>query len=89
MEPKFYIFIKSNPVNNYLLGFNQPLTQTELLGWYIYTYNFYLFFVLGLILLIAMIGSIILVLNQNVNVRRQLVFKQVLKSLKTSVILKH
>jgi NADH-quinone oxidoreductase subunit J len=88
VEPKFYIFIKENVPNGYLLGFNQHITQTELLGWYIYTYNFYLFFVLGLILLISMIGSIILVLNQNVNVRRQLVFRQVLKNLKASVVLK-
>jgi cytochrome c556 len=49
----------------------------------------YIFFLLGLILLVAMVGSIVLVLNQNVNIRRQFIFKQVLKELKSSVILKN
>jgi NADH-quinone oxidoreductase subunit J len=87
--PYILIFIKNNEALISSLFLNQNITQTELLGWYIYTYSFYIFFVLGLVLLIAMIGSIILVLNQNVNVRRQLIFKQVLKNLRSSVVLKN
>ena len=89
MFPYYFIFVKNSAIMNFPMFLNQDITQTELLGWYIYTYSFYIFFVLGLVLLIAMIGSIILVLNQNVNVRRQLIFKQVLKGLKTSVVLKN
>jgi hypothetical protein len=89
MFPYYFIFVKNNAILNFPMFLSQDITQTELLGWYIYTYSFYIFFVLGLVLLIAMIGSIILVLNQNVNVRRQLIFKQVLRELRTSVVLKN
>jgi hypothetical protein len=40
-------------------------------------------------LLLSMIGSIVLVLNQNINVKRQLIFRQTLRSLKSAVILKY
>jgi len=36
-----------------------------------------------------MIGSIILVLNQNINIKRQVIFRQSLRDLKTSVSLKN
>ena len=87
-SPLFAI-IKSKDSFNYILGFSYTFSNTELLGWYVYTYGVYIFFLLGLILLVAMVGSIVLVLNQNVNVRRQFIFKQVLKELKSSVILKN
>lgn len=87
-SPLFAI-IKSKESFNYILGFNYTFSNTELLGWYVYTYGMYIFFLLGLILLVAMVGSIVLVLNQNVNIRRQFIFKQVLKELKSSVILKN
>lgn len=65
------------------------ITNTEMLGWLVYTYTFFIFLVVSLILLIAMIGSIVLVLNQNVNIKRQVIFRQTLKSLKSSVSLKN
>jgi hypothetical protein len=40
-------------------------------------------------LLLSMIGSIVLVLNQNINVKRQLIFRQTLRNLKSAVILKY
>jgi hypothetical protein len=64
------------------------LTNTEVLGWLVYTYTFFIFLVVSLILLISMVGSIILVLNQNINIKRQLIFRQTLRDLKSSVILK-
>jgi NADH:ubiquinone oxidoreductase subunit 6 (subunit J) len=74
-------------VNYPVLAFE--VTNTEMLGWLVYTYTFFIFLVVSLILLIAMIGSIVLVLNQNVNIKRQLIFRQTLKSLKSSVSLKN
>lgn len=84
-----FIFNKSffHDANSLNLAFE--LTNTELLGWLIYTYTFFIFLVVSLILLIAMIGSIILVLNQNINIKRQLVFRQTLRDLKSSVTLKN
>jgi hypothetical protein len=70
-----------------LLPLNLEITNTEVLGWLIYTYTFFIFLVVSLILLISMIGSIILVLNQNINIKRQVIFRQSLRDLKTSVSL--
>lgn len=77
--------------SNYVdyLVFSTEFTNTELLGWIVYTYTFFIFVVVGLILLLAMIGSIVLVLNQNINVKRQLIFNQTLRDLKSSVVLKY
>lgn len=86
-----YWVVLINSSNEYVryLPFSSEFTNTELLGWLVYTYTFFIFLVVSLILLIAMIGSIVLVLNQNVNVKRQLIFKQTLKDLKSSVVLKN
>lgn len=86
----YFNFIKSHSSNytNYLV-FSDEFTNTELLGWIVYTYTFFIFIIIGLILLLSMIGSIVLVLNQNINVKRQLIFKQTLRNLKSSVVLKY
>lgn len=83
-----FFFVKDSFAYLNNLDFSVELTNTELLGWVIYTYTFYIFLVIGFILLVAMIGSIVLVLNQNINVKRQLIFRQVLRDLKSSVVLK-
>jgi NADH-quinone oxidoreductase subunit J len=83
-----FFFIKNKDIFNQAINFNYTFSNTELLGWYVYTYGVYIFFLLGLVLLIAMVGSIVLVLNQNVNIRRQFIFKQILRELKSSVVLK-
>lgn len=87
-EP-FFCFIRLNDfsVNFMLLGFE--ITNTEILGWLVYTYTFFIFLVVSLILLTSMVGSIILVLNQNINIKRQVIFRQSLRDLKTSVSLKN
>ncbi len=77
--------------DNFIFWFNnlEMKHNTEILGWFLYTYNFYCFLVIGLILLLAMIGSIVLVLNQNINVKRQLIFKQTRRNLYNSIELKN
>jgi hypothetical protein len=64
------------------------VTNTELIGWLIYTHFPFIFLIISLILLVAMVGSIVLVLNQNINIKRQLIFRQTLRELKSSVSLK-
>lgn len=86
-----YFSFVGGDFSNYVdyLVFSTEFTNTELLGWIVYTYTFFIFVVVGLILLLAMVGSIVLVLNQNINVKRQLIFNQTLRDLKSSVVLKY
>jgi len=84
----FYAFYAPAYSNSLSLNLVNEITNTELLGWLVYTYTFFIFLVISLILLVAMVGSIILVLNQNINVKRQLIFRQTLRNLKSSVSLK-
>jgi hypothetical protein len=85
----FFCFVKLNEFSINLLNLSFEITNTEILGWLVYTYTFFIFLVISLILLISMIGSIILVLNQNINIKRQVIFRQSLRDLKTSVSLKN
>jgi NADH:ubiquinone oxidoreductase subunit 6 (subunit J) len=88
-EESFFCFVKLNEASTNFLGLSFELTNTEILGWLVYTYTFFIFLVVSLILLISMIGSIILVLNQNINIKRQVIFRQSLRDLKSSVSLKN
>lgn len=88
-EESFFCFVKLNGLSNDFLGLSFELTNTEILGWLVYTYTFFILLVVSLILIISMIGSIILVLNQNINIKRQVIFRQVLRDLKSSVSLKN
>ena len=54
----------------------------------IYTYYLYNFIMSSLILLVAMIGAIILTLNNEVNLKKQFYFKQNQKHIFNSLILK-
>jgi hypothetical protein len=67
--------------------FNTP-TNTEILGIYLYTYCAYGLLLIGLILLVAIIGSIVLTLNQNINIKRQVIYKQLQHDVKLSIKLK-
>jgi NADH:ubiquinone oxidoreductase subunit 6 (subunit J) len=84
----YFCFIGTDLFTTNTLVLSSELTNTEVLGWLLYTYTFFVFLVVSLILLVSMIGSIILVLNQNINIKRQLIFRQTLRDLKSSVILK-
>jgi NADH-ubiquinone oxidoreductase chain 6 len=89
LEQTFYF----KPLSEYFylngLSFSYELTNTEVLGWMVYTYTFFIFLIISLILLISMVGSIILVLNQNINIKRQVIFRQTLRNLHSSVSLKY
>ena len=62
--------------------------NTKDIGTVLYTEYFYLFQIAGLILLVAMIGSIVLTLRQRKGVKKQLIFNQVKVSSKKQIIKK-
>ena len=53
------------------------LNNVQYLAQVLYTYNFFNFFIAGLILLMAMIGSIALTIYHREDLKRQLIFEQV------------
>ncbi|PKU25834.1 NADH-quinone oxidoreductase subunit J [Telmatospirillum siberiense] len=61
------------------------VTNTDALGRLIYTDYFYLFQIAGLILLVAMIGTILLTLRGRTDVRRQSIAEQVARTKADSV----
>ena len=76
------IFLSGNLKNMTLIEYNLlPVTKqienTKELGSILYTKYFYLFQLSGLILLVAMIGSIILTLRQRTGVKKQIIHKQI------------
>ena len=76
------IFLSGNLKNMTLIEYNLlPVTKqienTKELGSILYTKYFYLFQLSGLILLVAMIGSIVLTLRQRTGVKKQLIHKQI------------
>ncbi len=76
------IFLSKKMLSSGLIKFsNQPyfssIGNTKDIGKVLYTEYFYLFQISGLILLVAMIGSIILTLRQRDGVKKQDIYKQV------------
>jgi NADH:ubiquinone oxidoreductase subunit 6 (subunit J) len=63
------------------------ITNLESLGQILYTYYFIYFLLAGLILLVAMIGAIVLTMQLNRQVRRQIIFKQVARNFDNAVFL--
>jgi NADH-quinone oxidoreductase subunit J len=61
-----------------------PLANLEALGQLLYTHYFIYFLLAGLILLVAMIGAIVLTMQLNRKVRRQVIFKQVARNFKNA-----
>ena len=57
--------------------FFSKIENTEILGNVLYTEYFYLFQISGLILLLAMIGSIVLTLRDRTGVKKQSIYKQI------------
>ena len=74
---------------NYInwIDYFHNLFTLEIIGEILYTYYFFSFLLGGLILFLAMFGSILLTLNQSQTVKRQKIYKQILRS-SSSVILK-
>jgi NADH-quinone oxidoreductase subunit J len=61
------------------------VSNTQALGLVLYTNYIYFFQAAGLILLVAMIGSIVLTLHHKPNVRRQIIAQQVARSKATAI----
>ena len=64
-----------------------PVTNIEALGQILYTYYFIYFLIAGLILLVAMIGAIVLTMQFNRQVRRQVVYRQVSRNFENAIFL--
>jgi len=60
-----------------LLPILNQIENTKEIGYVLYTKYFYLFQLSGLILLVAMIGSIILTLRERVGVKKQSIYQQI------------
>ena len=70
------------------LGEIDGISNLVLLGDLLYTHYSVVFIVSGLVLLLAMIGTIVLTLHHEVNVKRQEVYKQVGRNYLSTVKLK-
>ncbi len=66
---------------------NETVSNTEMIGQVLYTEYFYPFQIAGLILFVAMIGSIVLTLRKRAGVRRQVTSKQLYRTKENSLIL--
>lgn len=83
-----FFFFKDIIIFNYnynWFNYFDTLTNIEILGLYLYTYGIFLFFIIGFILLVSIIGSIVLTLNQNINIKKQKIYKQVSKNIERSI----
>jgi len=72
---------------NWISLFNSK-SYIEVIGELLYTYYFFPFMLCGIILLVAMIGSITLTLNQSIKIKRQKIYKQTLRD-SSFIILKN
>ena len=70
-------FVKTN--SSYINISNQILENTKIIGNILYTDYFLLFQLSGIILLVAMIGSIYLTLRKRKGIKKQNIYKQILK----------
>jgi NADH-quinone oxidoreductase subunit J len=53
------------------------LDNASILGFVLYTFYFYLFFICGIVLLISMLGAISLTLHKRNDIKKQQIYKQV------------
>ena len=70
-------FVKTN--SSYINMSNQILENTKIIGNILYTDYFLLFQLSGIILLVAMIGAIYLTLRKRKGIKKQNIYKQILK----------
>ena len=85
LSKKFTSPVLVNYSNNPIVS---KIGNTKDIGTILYTEYFYLFQIAGLILLVAMIGSIVLTLRQRKGVKKQSIFNQVKVSSKKQIIKK-
>ena len=79
---------KEQTVNNITTPINTSETNTVALGKVVYTDYFLLFQCAGIILLIAMIGSIVLTLRSRPDVKRQNIMNQIYRDPNTAIEVK-
>ena len=79
---------KEQTINNITAPINTAETNTVALGKVVYTDYFLLFQCAGIILLIAMIGSIVLTLRSRPDVKRQNVVDQIYRDPNTAIEVK-
>ena len=79
---------KEQTVNNITTPINTSETNTVALGKVVYTDYFLLFQCAGIILLIAMIGSIVLTLRSRPDVKRQNIMDQIYRDPNTAIEIK-
>ena len=81
IELSMLIFINKSGEKNLVEFSNKPIfnevENTKSLGIVLYTEYFYLFQISGVILLVAMIGSIVLTLRERSGVKKQKIFDQI------------
>ena len=89
IELGMLIFINKSGENNLVKFSNKPIfnemENTKSLGIVLYTEYFYLFQISGVILLVAMIGSIVLTLRERSGVKKQKIFDQINFDAKTAI----
>ena len=79
---------KEQTINNTTAPINKTDTNTVALGKVVYTDYFLLFQCAGIILLIAMIGSIVLTLRSRPDVKRQNIMEQIYRDPSTAIEVK-
>jgi NADH-quinone oxidoreductase subunit J len=79
---------KEQTINNITAPINKTDTNTVALGKVVYTDYFLLFQCAGIILLIAMIGSIVLTLRSRPDVKRQNIMEQIYRDPSTAIEVK-
>ena len=84
------IFLSKKVTSSFFINYSDKpvfskIGNTKDLGLVLYTEYFYLFQIAGLILLVAMIGSIVLTLRQRTGVKKQKIYEQVSISSKNQI----
>ena len=70
-------FVQTSSIDNNISG--QILDNTKIIGNILYTDYFLLFQISGIILLVAMIGAIFLTIRKREGIKKQNIYKQILK----------
>lgn len=72
--------ISMAPAYNLWISSLFHVQNIEALGFLLYTHYFFIFIISGLILLVAMLGSIVLTLTNRTNMKRQDIYLQIVRS---------
>lgn len=79
-------FVSLNQISDFKINFLE-FSNVKVIGSVLYTLHVYHFLLAGLILLIAMVGAIVLTMQEQSKVRRQHIFQQISRNSKRAVCL--